>query len=337
MSETKIEETTPATSETPEAAPARASKPKKVKATKTAQDEAVRFVRLDTGKDYDKLVLPKDASDPRWQDRLNLPVPEGLISSMVESDDPETVEVVEHKGKYLINNGRTRVRALPEVNKRRKKMGKAPFVLTLAVVPEASDDAEGAQSLLLRSMRANVRMDSPPTILAREVQRALSVDVPEEQICALLGVKGPRLHEYLALLDLPEKVQKRVDDGTISLTAALGLVKLDAAQVEAAAAALEAAARMGKKVTAKDIAKVAGTQDEKVATKGKIKQYLLDSQSWQLAGKHGDAVRDAMAATFEVALGTRSLESLTAALDRLAKGEAVRIDYKAFQTDGKKE
>jgi len=267
-------------------------------------------------------VLPKDESDPRWQDRLTLEVPEGLIASMVESDDPEVVEVVEHEGKYLINNGRTRVRALPEVNKRRKKMGKPAFVLTLAVVPEASDDTEGAQAILLRSMRANVRMDSPPTILAREVQRALSVDVPEEQICALLGVKGPRLHEYLALLDLPEKVQKRVDDGTISLTAALGLVKLDAAQVEAAAAALEAAAHMGRKVTAKDIAKVAGTQGEKVATKGQIKQLGLDAQSWKLAGKHGDAVAQTICAMVEVFVGTRSIDSLVAAADRLASRRA---------------
>lgn len=282
--------------------------------------------------DYDKLKLPKDESDPHWDPRMEMEVPEGLINAMVEDNETVSVLNVEEgpNDTYLFQDGRTRFRALPEVNKQRKKAGKAPFAFTLAVFPPTEDSIEGAKSILLRGMRANVRMDDPPTVFSLQCQRWLSADISEQEICATQGITAPTLHAYLGLLDLPKGVQKMVDDGTISRSAALALTKLDEGKVQAAADAMAAAVKAGQKVTAKDIARVAGA-DDKVATAKQKKQWILDLQSCKFAGKHGSVVNFAAIVAMEVAMGTRSIDQAMAALDRLGKGEGIKIDFKQYQ------
>ena len=326
MSEnTEVQGTPPANAPAVEQAPKKAVKAKKQEARQAAPE----FVAFDTGKeDLKRLILAKDESDPYWDARQNLDVDDGVVASMAESEEPATIKVVKEGDDYRVWDGRNRVRAVPEANRLRKKAGKHPIVLTLAVVEATDDPGE----IIKGSMRANIRVDSPPTVLAADISRALAADVDEEWLCRHLKMTAQKLHGMLALLDLPKSVQKHVDDATISITAALGLTKLDESKVEAAAAALAAAAKVGAKVTSKDIARVAGNE-EKVASKKEIKQWALNMQSWKLAGKHGEQVRDALILAIEVCMGMRSIDQATAAADRLSKGEKVKLDFKQFQQD----
>lgn len=331
----ETEVTPEVTPEVTEVTEVKAPKAKKTKAKKTevqAKTESKPASIIENFTDYDKLKLPKDDSDPHWDPRMEMDVPEGLIQAMVDDNTLVSILNVEEgpDGTYLFQDGRTRFRALPEVNKLRKKAGKEPFAFTLAVHAASEDSIEGAKNVLLRGMRANVRMDDPPTVFAAQCQRWLSADIGEQEICATQGISAPTLHAYLGLLDLPKGVQKLVDDGVISRTAALALTKLDEGKVQAAADAMAAAARAGQKVTAKDIARVAGAS-ETVATAKQKKQWILDLQSCKFAGKHGAVVNFAAIVALEVAMGTRSIDQAMAALDRLGKGDGIKIDFKQYQ------
>lgn len=308
---------------------------KKAKKVKIAIDKAkeAKYLRFDTAtEDVKKLVVAKDEDDPFWDARLNLDIDEGLVESMADESEPATIKVVEQAdGTYKVWDGRSRVRALPDANRLRKKAGKAPIVLTLAVCEPVSDEPG---EIIKGSIRANIRVDSPPTVLAMDVSRALAADVAEDWLCRHLKMTSGKLHEYLALLDLPKSIQKHVDDGTISIKAALALTKLDEKEVEAAAEKLAQAAKVGKKVTTGDVVKKSDA-DEKVATKKEIRQYVLDIQSDPFAGKHGQAVVKGMILMAEVCLGFRSIKQATAAGARAARGEEVKLDLKQFQSDGK--
>lgn len=329
MDSENVTETPAPVTETPKAETE--DKPKKKKQTVNEP----KIIRLDTGKHLSRLLLPEGPEDPHWDPRMELEVPEALIESMASEDLPTTIQVVEvREDQYRIVDGRTRVRAVPEANKLRKKRGLPPVVLTLAVVDAPEDD----RVILMRGLRSNVRMDSPPTVLAQEISRWLDADISEEEICKSLHIDLKRLHGLVSLLNLPKSVQKLVDSGTVSLTAALNLTKLDAGKVEDAAQKLAHAAKIGQKVTSETVKKVSGADPNKrPATAKEKKQFILDLQSGKLAGKHGEAVAWAAIVAMEMALGTRSKDDTIEALDTLAKGGKVKVNVKQYQMDGKKE
>lgn len=295
------------------------------------KERVYKTFHLDTGDEaqFKEFHLAKSEEDPYWDHRQTLDVPAAIVQSLVDEEEPSLIKVVAEGDGYKVWDGRTRLRAVPEANRQRKKLGKKPLRFIIAV----TDPPEEVSEVIKGSIRSNIRMEDPPTVLAMHVSRALAADVTEEWLCKTLDMNAKKLHEYLALLDLPKKVQAHVDDGTISIAAALALTRLDEKDVEAAAEKLAAAAKVGKRVSAADVAPKKG--DDKVATKKEIKQFALDLDSDPFAGKHGEAVTKAIILGIELCMGLRSIPQAIAAANRIAKGEALKIDFKQFQTDGK--
>lgn len=305
-------------------------KAKKAKAEKPVTERVYKTFHLDTGDEtqFKQFHLAKSEEDPYWDHRQTLDVPVSVIQSLVDEVEPSLIKVVKDGDEYKVWDGRTRLRAVPEANRQRKKLGKKPVHFIVAV----TDPPEEISDVIKGSIRSNIRMEDPPTVLAMHISRALAADVTEEWLCKTLDMPSKKLHEYLALLDLPKKVQAHVDDGTISIAAALALTKLDEKDVEAAAEKLAAAAKVGKRVSAAAVAPKTG---EVVATKKEIKQFALNLEGDPFAGKHGSEVSKALVLGIELCMGMRSIPQTTAAATRLAKGDDVKINFKQFQTDGK--
>lgn len=280
-----------------------------------------------------RAALPKDENSPGWDARMNLDVPEGLIEVLGDGDtakrlEHEPITIVEEGENWIFQNGRTRVRAVDEANKLRKRNKQPPVSFTLVILPPSDEISTDAKVRIA----ANIRLDSPPTTMANDIALALSQDVPEEWICKTMGIDMKKMQAYLALLDLPDKVQKLVDSGALTLKAALELTKLDESKVEAAAERAAAAAKVGQRVTAKDIAP--SKPGETVATKKEIKQFVLDLQSAGMEGKHADAVVAAFIAGVEICLGFASKNQTASRLHRAAKGETVKYEYGKYQKEG---
>jgi hypothetical protein len=294
-------------------------------------------------KDYDTITLPEDENDPHWDPKLKNPVPDSLIDSLADFGwDPSMKMLVTPQGdKLKIVHGRTRFRALEKANKQRKSAGLDEIVIPYLVVEEDETDIES----ILRNMELNTTLNYgvqkiDPMTTAESIYRLLSAGVEEKVVAKRHGITVNEMHGYVLLLDeekCPPHVQELIRDGSVSFTAALELArraeKMTAAQLKQAADDIAKAAQGGFKVTASQVKQAAGVQDASPATNRQKKQFILDLHSAQLAGKFGEGAKWAGIVAMEVGLGTRTIDSAWQALDRIAKGETIRVDFKQYVTD----
>lgn len=331
-------EVTPATPTEPEAP--KAKRPKKEKPKSKYEVGSVLKIKTDTDT---SVIIPDDETDPHWDPKLRNEVPQALVDGLAEFGwEPSMAAVaVEEGGKLKLVHGKTRWRALAKANAIRKKAGEAPIVAHVYVADEA--DAER----VIYNMRRNVRLNShvqtiDPMTKAESIVRALSADIDEKQVASDHACTVNEVHGYLLLTDedkCPPKVQELIRSGHVSFAAALELArradKLTKAELEQAADQIAKLANGGVKVTAAQVKKAAGVTDGSPATAKQKKELILALQSAKLAGKHGEAAQWAAILALEVAFGTRTVDQFWQAVDRVAKGEKVRVDFKQYAGEDK--
>lgn len=322
--------------------PAKARKPKKT-------HEPGTILRIDTGdvKAFAKIKLPESEDDPHWDPKMKLPVPQSVVDGLAEFgwDESQALACVEAPdGSLHIENGRTRVRAVPRANKIREKAGLPPIVIPVHVHPQGEDDLESAVQGMRRGVRLNRHVqDMDPMTLAESCLRALSAGIGEKQVADDHALSVNDVHGLLLLTDeklCPPKVQELLRDGHISRAAAIELArkaeKMTTAELNAAAEQIAKVAAGGLRVTAREVKKASGAANESPATAKEKKQFILNLHSMKLAGKYGEMVQWAAIVAMEVGLGTRTVDSAVVILDGLGKGKIPRIDFKQYQSDGQK-
>jgi len=290
---------------------AEAPKPKKSKKPPKNGKPGVEYREIPV----EDIVLAKDDSDPRWDPRLDLPLDKDFTRSIAERDIEVPPEVTLIDGKYHVNDGRQRVRAIPEANKLRKTMGLPPIKTVICAIRER-DDVES----MLAGIRLNeYRLDSDAITRARSMMRLLDVGQTEGEIAKQFRLTPQAVQAHLSLLSLPKNVQDLVVRGKLSVSAAAGVAKLDPAEVNKKANALIAAATEGK-VTGRVAARATGQSSEpdRLPAK-KIKVLIEELKKADLAGKHGDAVKHAAIYALEVVLDARKLDGIWDKLDKTAK------------------
>lgn len=169
----------------------------------------------------------------------------GVIEDVVVRKNGDTLEVLD---------GRQRVKNARAANKELKKEGKD--LVRVPVTIRKGDDIEAAGVGLVTN---EVRTADSPLIKAKKAQRMLDKGAEKAYIAACLGVKQVALNSLLALLDLDVTVQRAVDAGELSASAASKLVGLKREEQKEKLAELKTTAESTgkKKVTAKDTKKAA--------------------------------------------------------------------------------
>lgn len=293
-------------------------------------------------KEYDRIVIPDSEDDPHWDPKLRNPVPEGLIHGLAEFGwDPSMAGVVIREGKdqLKIVHGKTRWRALEKANKLRKAEGKDPIEAHFLIVDETADDIESVIFNMRRNTRLNRQVQEiDPMTLAESIVRSLSAGIEEKQVAQDHAVSVNDLHGYLLITDedkCPPKVQELLRNGDISFAAALELARragnMTKGELTQSAEQIAKAAAGGVRITSAQVKKAAGVGDDHPATQKERKQFVLDLHSSDLHGKIGDAVKWAAIVATEIGLGTRSVDSAWKALDQIAKGHTIRVDFKQYQ------
>lgn len=334
---------TPANEQAVEPVPHKAKK-REPKAKKP--EAVVESITIDTGdhKAFARVTLPESEDDLHWDPKLKNPVPEALVDGLAEFGwkPAYRAEAIREGDKLKVIRGKTRIRAVPKANKLRKAAGQEPLVIYLDVSEEEpSDDAK-----IIENMRLNVSLnravqEQDPMTLAESMVRMLSAGIDERTVARDHAVSVNDLHGYLLLTDeakVPPVVQDLIREGKVPFAAAIELARraesMSKSEVQAEAERIAKLANGGVRVTTATVKNKSGDPDNKVATKKEIKQDLLDTQSDPHTGKHGEPVTMAYIIGLEVGIGTRSIKSAQIALAKLAKGEAVKIDYKQY-ADGK--
>lgn len=309
--------------------PASEPKARKPKAEKNGAPTQGKLIYL-APEELSKLVLPKDDTDARWDPRMGLTIPKWLVTSLEEHGVETPIEVSPGpKGTFLIDAGKTRVRAIPLAYELLRKKKKPLFSIPVLV---RTRDEIAAMDRMVRENEH--RRDSDAVTKAETMMRMLDVGKTEGEVAAQFRVSTQTVTQYLSLLGLPDEVKKMVREGRLSVSSAVGVAKLAPEEIAKAAKNLVAAAGEGR-VTGKAAARATGKGGADTLGRKAIKELIEELKVAKLAGAHGDFVKRAAQEALETVLDARRRDDLWDVLDRLAKGKLPKEEPVAEEVKAK--
>lgn len=199
--------------------------------------------------DPGELVLIEDPAHPLFQERVKLPVSEALVASMMVRGFKSTITVRRNGQKAEVVDGRQRVKAAREANRRLKAEGKETIKVRAFV--EQGDDADLFGVMVLSNKG---RQDDDPMSEARELKKFLDMGRTEQEAAAIFCKPLSWVTNAMRLFDLAPKVQDAVAAGRVSVSAAAKLAKVDREQ-QVEKLGLLLAASNGGRATVKEVAR----------------------------------------------------------------------------------
>lgn len=174
-------------------------------------------------------------------------VPESMILNVKKFGILMPVKVRKDGDYYIAVDGRGRILAAREANKRLAEEGN-PLIKVPATLERGNDD-----HVLGVMISANEhRQDDTPMGRARKLQKLLARGYSEEEAAVTFGVELQTIKTWIPLLDLDDSVQKAIDDGKISAFAATPLAVLPRKEQKAQLAELVQKVEAGERVTARE-------------------------------------------------------------------------------------
>jgi ParB family chromosome partitioning protein len=237
--------------------------------------------------DPEDLILVTDEKSPLYDERVELPIDEALVLNIMFAPDGVPQGVLEpvnatrnpETGAVEVIDGRQRVKAAREANKRLKQQGLEP-VWVPAMLKRTN--AHSAMGMMISSNEH--RQNDTPIGKAKKAQRYIDLGRDESEVATLLGLSKASVKNLLSLLDAPAAVRNAVESGKITATDAYKLAKLDPAEAkEKVAELVEHAPRTpGKKRNsnakkAREI--VSGGKEPQISKKGED-AVAVDIAAW---------------------------------------------------------
>lgn len=195
--------------------------------------------------DADKLILVTDEKHPLYDERVHLPVSEKLVKNILARG---VIKPVIMNGVFEVVDGRQRVKAVLEANKKIAKKDGEPIRVPAIIRRGTEDDLYG----VLVTSNA-LHQEDGPLALAEKVQKYENYGKTEEETCTTFGIEASMRKALLKLMDCVVPVKNAVETGKISVSAAAQLGKL---KPEEQRAALDELLSSGGKATFKKAAKV---------------------------------------------------------------------------------
>ena len=159
----------------------------------------------------EKLHLVTDKSHPLYDERVDLPVDEALVANIMFEDtgviEPIVIAKDPETGKIDVVDGRQRVKACVEANKRRKKQGLEPF--QIAGIPKRG------QAHVLAGLMAStfIRQDDSPLGRAKKISRYIALGRTDEQAANQFGISVATVKNLVRVLDAPAAVRQAFEHG----------------------------------------------------------------------------------------------------------------------------
>ena len=197
----------------------------------------------------EKLVIVTDPTHALFDERVLLPVEEKLVLNIMAFNVKQPVIVTKNGDDIEVVDGRQRVRAAVEANKRLAKEGKE--TLRIPVMLQKGDDADlFGMSVFLNEQRR----DDSVALKAKKAQRLLSMGKSEDEVAVVFGVTSAAIRQWGKMADLAPAVRAAVDAGELSASAAAKLAPLKKSEQIEKLAEIRADQAKGKKTTAKKVA-----------------------------------------------------------------------------------
>jgi ParB family chromosome partitioning protein len=247
--------------------------------------------------DPDALKLITDPAHPLFDRRALLPFDEamvrnirhrGVLETILIHKDPETGDVV-------VVDGRRRVIAAREANRRLRDEGLAP--LLMPALPKRGKPAELAGMMVATNEH---REHDSPINRAEKMQKLRDLGYSDDQIAVEFRVEPPTVASSLRLLDCTFAVRDALEADQITVSHALQLAKLPPADQRAKVASLITAAdgKQGHERARAQKAALTGSAAPRMRTRKEIKAEIersgpmsmrAQALEWVLGLDSGDA------------------------------------------------
>jgi ParB family chromosome partitioning protein len=231
--------------------------------------EELVIIGVDTD---DKSVSDHYLYDPR----IHLPITKESVLNIMQYGVLEPVLAVKEDDRFVIVDGRGRVRRAREANKMLKKQKEKPLLVDFLI--KRGDDTH----LIGVSVAANeVRVDDGILEKAEKARVLLDRGYSEGDIAITFGVSSTAVKQWLSVLECTPEVRKLVQSGKLSASAAIKLSKLDKDEQKEQAAEMVASG----KTTAADAA--ARTKTKKAKKNGETVDdgFVLKAPSKRIVRK----------------------------------------------------
>lgn len=171
----------------------------------------------------EKLHLVTDKTHPLYDERIHLPIDEGMVLNIKELGVLEPIAVWKdpEKGLTCVVAGRQRVRHTLEANKLLLKEGKDPLL-----VPGVVKRGSANQMAKYMVSENEIRRPDTPLGRAKKMSDALDRGLDEDDIAVLFGCSVQTVRATLSLLDATQAVRDAVESGTVTVTQARQLASL---------------------------------------------------------------------------------------------------------------
>lgn len=177
----------------------------------------------------DLVIVGLDTDDtsthPLFDERIFLPMKEGMILSMLAVGVQHAVTVVKDGDKALVVDGRQRVRHAREAKKRQLAEGSETLKVPCKVVRGDDGHIVG-----LAALGNSMREEESPLAKAKRAQRMVDMGKPLDYIALYFGVTTNAVRSWLTLLETAAPVQAAVERGQLPASAAVKLAKLSKAE-----------------------------------------------------------------------------------------------------------
>ncbi|HHT8903037.1 TPA: ParB/RepB/Spo0J family partition protein [Burkholderia cenocepacia] len=235
--------------------------------------------------DPETLMLITDPAHPLFDRRALLPYDEAMVRNIRHRGVLETILV--HKdpetGEVIVVDGRRRVIAAREANRRLRDAGEAPIMVP--ALPKRGKQADLAGMMIATNEH---REHDSPINRAEKMQRLRDLGYDDEQIAAEFRIEPPTVAASLRLLDCTAAVRDALEADQITVSHALKLAKLSPELQREKVAAVIAAAE-GKEGHEKARAQKAALTGDAAPRMRTRKQ--IESELAQATGERAEALR----------------------------------------------
>lgn len=163
--------------------------------------------------DPDDVILVEDRGSVLYDERVTIPISEPLVKSIMTQGVLEPVLVRKNGHQVEAIDGRQRIKAAREANKRLRSQGGVE--IRVPVLVKAGVDHELAGVMLASN---ELRFDDDPMTKAQKAHRFLGLGRSFEEAAIYFGVTEQTVRKWRKLLDCAADVQKAVSAGRITLT-----------------------------------------------------------------------------------------------------------------------
>ena len=213
-----------------------------------------------------------DTNNALYDVRVHLPLKPEFVENVDQLGVKQACTGIVVGGRLWIDDGRQRVRAAREANKRRVARGESPMRVRVIVSTETDPQAI---FLLARTLNA-FRQDDGPLVIARNFKRAQeNFGTTPDVYASAEGISVATLRSYLTLIDNAAPVLlEAIDAGAVTPTKAMQVARLPESEQ---GAALESAATGTVEETRREVNK------KKAAAKGRVASARFNSKEIRAA------------------------------------------------------